>query len=118
MFWWLCAIIRVQRWRSGVGGAPSEPPPSTVDSQAEICPFAVKSNEKLNTAGYYKVSWEEKVRGIDPPPGLILCSQTPPETWQQRPDHLLKVIAYMHVNTRVNPSLWARASKCCLVWAK
>lgn len=85
-------------------------PPSTVGSEAEICPFPVKNNERLNTAGYYKVSYEEKVRGIDPPLRLILRSETPPETSQPQPDRLHKVFGYMHVSTRVNPLLWACAS--------
>lgn len=107
---WLCARSRVQRERDWVGCNSDEAPPSTVGSEAEICPFPVKNNERLNTAGYYKVSYEEKVRGIDPPLRLILRSETPPETSQPQPDRLHKVFAYMHVSTRVNPLLWACAS--------
>lgn len=72
--------------------------------------FPVKNNERLNTAGYYKVSYEEKVRGIDAPLRLILRSQTPPETSQPQPDRLHKVFAYMHVSAHVNPLLWTCAS--------
>lgn len=56
MLSWLCAVSRVQRQRDWVGGSSDGAPPSTVRSAAEICPLPVKNNERLNPAGYYKVS--------------------------------------------------------------
>lgn len=46
--------------------------------------FPCQINERLNTAGYYKVSYEEKVREIDPVLRLILLSEKLPKTVQSR----------------------------------
>lgn len=47
-------------------------------------PFYCQNNERLNTAGYYKVSYKEKVREIDPIRKLIPLSERLAETLQPR----------------------------------
>lgn len=84
----------------------------TVDSQLITgnLPFPCQNNERLNTAGYYKVSYEEKVREIDPVLRLILLPERLPKTVRPRSDHLHKVFARVHKCMHVNLLLWTCAS--------
>lgn len=83
-----------------------------MDSQLRTgnLPFPCQNNERLNTAGHYKVSYEEKVREIDPVLRLILLSERLPKTVQPRSDHLHKVFACMRKCMHVNLLLWTCAS--------
>lgn len=83
-----------------------------MDSQLRTgnLPFPCQNNERLNTAGYYKVSYEEKVREIDPVPRLILLSERLPKTVRPRSDRLHKAFARVHKGTHVNLLLWTCAS--------